>query len=327
MKHIYIIFILLTFFLETSLFPNVINVPADQVNIQGGINAAVNGDTVLVQPGTYVENINFNGKNIVVGSLTLTTGDTSFISETVIHGDTLNSWLFSGNVVNFSNGEDSTTVLCGFTIRNGYVIGDGGGIHVSGSSPHLSHLLVKNNTARFTGVWYFGGNGGGICLEGSNAILENVSVKNNLAIGWDGSGGGGISIGNSSPILVNVKVIGNTHGTRGGGIYCSESNPKLSNVTVTENFVRYSEGGGIVFEGNCLPIFDPVNRCNIYFNEAQIGQDLYTHGSYQITAIVDTFTVMQPDDYFAYPSNNFQFDILNAKVEQANSDLYVSFWR
>jgi hypothetical protein len=41
---------------------NVINVPANQFTIQAGINAANCGDTVLVAPGKYVENINFGGK-------------------------------------------------------------------------------------------------------------------------------------------------------------------------------------------------------------------------------------------------------------------------
>ena len=68
---------LLKILLCTSLlYADIINVPADIDSIQGGINLANPGDTVLVQPGTYVENINFNGKNIVVGSLTLLTGDT-----------------------------------------------------------------------------------------------------------------------------------------------------------------------------------------------------------------------------------------------------------
>jgi len=58
-----------------------ISVPADQPTIQADIDAATNGDTVLVQPETCVENFNFNGKNIVLGSLILTTGDTSYISR------------------------------------------------------------------------------------------------------------------------------------------------------------------------------------------------------------------------------------------------------
>ena len=42
--------------------------PADQVTIQAAINAASNGDTVVVEPGTYVEKINFLGKAITVTS-------------------------------------------------------------------------------------------------------------------------------------------------------------------------------------------------------------------------------------------------------------------
>ena len=46
----------------------IINVPNDQPNIQAGINVATDGDTVLVEDGTYEENIRFMGKAITVGS-------------------------------------------------------------------------------------------------------------------------------------------------------------------------------------------------------------------------------------------------------------------
>ena len=49
--------------------------------IQKGIDIASNSDTVLVVAGTYTENINYNGKNVVVGSLYLTTSDTTYISS------------------------------------------------------------------------------------------------------------------------------------------------------------------------------------------------------------------------------------------------------
>ncbi len=100
----------------------IINIPVDYSTIQNGIDAASNNDTVLVQPGTYVENINYNEKNIVVGSLFITTNDTSYISQTVIDVDS------SGTVVTFGSGEDSTAFLSGFMISNGSAV-YGGGIY------------------------------------------------------------------------------------------------------------------------------------------------------------------------------------------------------
>ena len=56
-------------------------------NGQNGIDATSDGDTVLVQTGTYQENINYNGKSITVGSMTLTSGDTSYVSQTIINAE------------------------------------------------------------------------------------------------------------------------------------------------------------------------------------------------------------------------------------------------
>ena len=106
-----------------------INVPGDQPTIQAGINAATSGiDEVVVQPGTYNETINFNGKAITVRSAS---GDPA---DTIING--------TGNyhVVQCVGGEGSSVVLQGFTITGGDAIaafpGDrGGGMFNSGSSP------------------------------------------------------------------------------------------------------------------------------------------------------------------------------------------------
>jgi len=123
----------------TVSFATIINVPGDYPTIQSGIDAASNGDTVLVTPGTYIENINYNGKNIVVGSLYLTTQDTSYISSTMIDGNQ------SGLVVTFMNREDTSAVLTGFTIQNGSA-GHGGGIRcVNNSSPSLENMTIIGN--------------------------------------------------------------------------------------------------------------------------------------------------------------------------------------
>ena len=63
--------------------------------IQAAIDYSLNGDSILVNPGTYIENINYNGKDIVIGSLFLTTQDTSYIESTVIDGNE------QGSVVTF----------------------------------------------------------------------------------------------------------------------------------------------------------------------------------------------------------------------------------
>jgi hypothetical protein len=121
--------------------------------IQHGINTASSGDTVLVHPGTYVESIDFTGKNIVVGSLFVTTGDPDYIQQTVINGNR------NTHVVTFASGETSAARLSGFTITNGYAhgasspafhgnwtAGQGGGLNVSYySHPHLVNSIVWGN--------------------------------------------------------------------------------------------------------------------------------------------------------------------------------------
>jgi len=68
MKLVYVLSILFALDAIPFSLASTINVPKDQPTIQAGINAASNGDTVLVAPGKYVENINFMGKAITVTS-------------------------------------------------------------------------------------------------------------------------------------------------------------------------------------------------------------------------------------------------------------------
>jgi hypothetical protein len=120
-----------------------IDIPSDYATIQEGINAATTGDTVLVQPGTYQEGINFHGRRITVASLYTTTEDTTYISSTVIDG---NSSVL--HVVEFTAYETNASKLIGFTITGGCANGSetndmrGGGIFVSGASPVISHCII-----------------------------------------------------------------------------------------------------------------------------------------------------------------------------------------
>ena len=99
-------------------------VPTQHPTIQGALNAAQNGDTVLVQPGTYPGSIlRFLGKAIYLRSAN---GPT----VTTIRGDGANP------VFHLAQGETRTTIIEGFTITNGGG-SSGGGIILNGSSPYL----------------------------------------------------------------------------------------------------------------------------------------------------------------------------------------------
>jgi len=225
MKTIYfvLVFLILSFFLAATI----INVPGDQPTIQAGIDVAVDSDTVLVQPGTYFENIDYIGKNITVASLFLTTQDTTYISQTIIDGNQ------NGSVVTFHNGEDSTAVLTGFTITNGLSTPGGGGISCWSSSPTIHNMIIMNNAT-------YSGDGGGIYCSNSSPSLENVIVTGNYSIS-----GGGIKCNNSSPSISNVTIIGNS-ANEGGGIHCEDySSPSLVDVIIIGNSATYF-GGGIV---------------------------------------------------------------------------------
>src|SRR5437867_3271666 len=110
-KNILIILLVLSSFgLSHALIRNV---PGGYPTIQSAINASVNGDTILVEPGTYTENINFRGKRVVLTSRYYLNYDPSYINTTVINGSNPSNPDTASCVI-INSGEDSTTVLQGF---------------------------------------------------------------------------------------------------------------------------------------------------------------------------------------------------------------------
>ena len=270
-----------------------LNVPTIFLTIQSAIEEAIDGDTVLVQPGTYVENISNNSKNIVIGSLLLTTGDISYINQTIIDGNQ------DGRVVSLSN----NAVLTGFSITNGFVSYPSMGAGIScGGSTTVKDVIISGNTTNHRGGGIaasgsttiknaiISGNtansyGGGIhCNYGDSLTIENVTISGNTA-GSDGGGiyswrgnnsltiknsiisgntasgfssnGGGISCNQSSPTITNTIISGNT-GYNGGGISIDASSPILNNVTISGNTASNS-GGGIACSGSPTIINNIVN--------------------------------------------------------------------
>ncbi len=153
----------------------------DYVHIQDAIDAATHGDTVLVWPGTYYENLIINDKNIVLGSLTLTTQDKQYNTQTIIDGSS-----DSATCVAIVYCDDYVE-LNGFTICKGWgflgTLPAGGGVYFKYSTnASVKNCIVKNNqTSEY---------GGGIGINRSKVFLSSTSVFNNHAF----QSGGGIHI-------------------------------------------------------------------------------------------------------------------------------------
>jgi len=192
MKSPIILAIFFVLIVSVSVSATIIVIPGDYLTIQAGINASSDGDTVLVKPGIYEENINFLGHRITLASLFLTTGNPEYIEETIIDGTS------SGSVVTFENGEDSTTVIVGFTIRNGYAY-DGGGIYCYNSNP-----IISNNIIGWNECYGDNNSGGGIYCHNSNPLISNNLITENIAC-W----GGGICLLSSNSIISNNIIRGN----------------------------------------------------------------------------------------------------------------------
>jgi hypothetical protein len=207
-----------------------IYVPGDYPTIQSAINVANNGDIILVAPSTYVENINFNGKAIIVTS-------SGGPAVTIIDGN------HNGTFVTFNHSETAASVLSGFTIRNGYLDGgSGAGIAITSASPTIKSNVVTSNHAAV---------GLGIFVNGGSPLIQNNTISNNdqMNAGDGGSGGGGILIYGGSSGL--VQIIGNTitnnnmqSGGQGGGISVAGGGAFLQGNLVSGN-IAYNEGGGI----------------------------------------------------------------------------------
>jgi parallel beta-helix repeat protein len=255
----------------------VINVPGDYPTIQQGIDASSDGDTVLVQPDVYNENLNFNGHNILLGSLFITTNDTSYISTTIIDGDSL------GTVITFTGGENNNACVAGFTIRHG-LTAFGAGIFCENSDPVIRNNLITENKAVGQGYPHFDGDGGGIYCYDSDAIITENVFRDNIADLWGGAicclqysngditfnhiennsatYGGGIKTGGwADPTITGNTVIGNTAQSQGGGIEIYNSSSKVSGNIIIDN-IAVERGGAFNCTYNAAPIINNNIICD-----------------------------------------------------------------
>jgi len=188
--------------------------------IQKGINHSKDGDSVLVYAGTYVENIDFTGKKISV------IGENKF--RTIIDGDS------SGTVVTIESGEDSTTLLKAFMIRNG-IAKNGGGIKITNkSNPVINHVIVHDNRSHT--------NGGGIYINNARASISYTIIRGNNSDGV----AGGLYIGEGAEVTVSyAQIINNVAAVRGGGIFVRKHTTSFNLKYALISHNSSYEGGGI----------------------------------------------------------------------------------
>jgi len=201
--------------INCTISSQIIHVPGDQPTIQAGINASNNGDTVLVADGNYYENIKFLGKAITLCSHFLIDGNEEHIDNTIIDGSQP-SHADSAAVVMFINGEDTTSIISGFTITGGSGLWisilqtrSGGGIACWNSGATISHNKITENGV-FSSIQAFGG---GI------ASLKNSGLR------W---------LVIDSNIISNNTAEANTLASIGGGVFTSD-NAIVSNNTIEDN--------------------------------------------------------------------------------------------
>jgi len=243
-------------------FSATIHVPADYSSVQEALDAAVSGDTVLVAPGTYDENLHFVNSGVALKS-------SHGPHETMIRGNsdtaiTMTVWFDTGV---------TDAVLEGFTITS--TGGDVRGVycHID-SAPTIANNIITGNTV-------VGGGAGIYCYFSTPMIVNNLIYDNTVLQGGAGDYvGGGIFLTHASPTIMNNTICHNHAPSYGGGIASkfSDSQALIINSIIWGNtpdqFYNFSGGNPQVSFSvvNQDPLFVSGPRGDYYLSQIAAGQ-------------------------------------------------------
>ncbi len=262
----------------------------DFTELQPALDAAADGDTVLVTPGEYLiaEPLDFNRLLAEAGGKrkNLTLRSKMGPEATVIRMIDTPSDPDRASVMILQNGESETSAVIGFTLtggrRTGGYLRAGGGLHLRGADPRIEGCSITGNTAV---------NGGGVyCGDDAAPTFVNCTIGSNSA-----ALGGGVCVNDAAPSFERCTITGNT-ATTGGGIYCLDAASTFSACLVLGNAALEDRGGGVYscaseqlledcvisenagggfacFDGE----FSTLQRCTL---ERNWGSGFYCDGSY-----------------------------------------------
>lgn len=230
-------------------------VPGDFPAIQPALNAAAQGDTVLVAAGTYTGSGNTDLQ--IATSLVLRGADGS--------AETLIDCAGSGRGVSVLPGV--AAVIEGFAITGANTSGDGAAIRVDAAQARVADCELYANQTTGSGA-----RGGAIHVESGALVVDNCFIHDNSATA-NTSYGGGISARKSDLTCIDTELranqaddggaihvygdysnkplialtrctlAGNIAGSLGGGWYCSYADVVVEESRVENNYSDWTGSG------------------------------------------------------------------------------------
>ncbi|MBU1008523.1 MAG: DUF1565 domain-containing protein [Bacteroidetes bacterium] len=228
----------------------------DYVLIADALSAANTGDTVLIYPGEYFENLFVSDKQLVIAGASLVDGGPVMTRQTIINGGGNSTCL---RLLRMAAG----TEISRLTFKNGHSAYLGGieydfgaGITLGQSTVVISDCVITENYAYRSG-------GGGICVVAlCHLTLSGCSIYNNKATA---SGGGILAGGNSTVVFdsINRNSIYMNYASLGADMNLSKTfavvddTIKLDTITVAgfnHHYIRRSgTSGEIDYSFQVLP--------------------------------------------------------------------------